>query len=372
MSPLRVGVMGCAGIALRRLLPAMSASPKVQVTAVASRDSARARDAAGRFGAEPVHGYAALLGRPDVDAVYVPLPVSLHAYWVEAALRAGKHVLAEKPLTTCQADTERLLAVARTLGRALVENVMFVHHPQHAAVARLVRDGAIGELRSFHAAFSVPRRPEGDIRYSAELGGGALWDAAVYPLRAALYFLGDELAVAGSTLTHAPWTDVDLGGAALLLTPGGVSAHLSFGLDHVYRSRYELCGSDGLIVVEPAFTPAAEHVPHIHLERSVHRETVVLTAADQVRLAVGAFAQAAARAAPPDPASLRAASLLDELRTRAQLAGNGSTTHCSALAGIPDMGHQDREPTEISKESERDAHLGTPLRGAGGPARPRP
>jgi len=337
MSLLRVGVMGCAEIAQRRLLPALSASPEVQVTAVASRDPARAGDVARRFGAEPVVGYSALLERADVDAVYVPLPVALHATWVEAALGAGKHVLAEKPLTTCRADTERLLVAARTAGRALVENVMFVHHPQHAAVGRLVREGAIGELRSFHATFTVPRRPAGDIRYSADLGGGALWDAALYPLRAALYFLGDELEVVGSASTHAAWTDVDLGGAALLLTPGGVSAQLSFGLDHAYRSRYELCGSEGLLAVEPAFAPAAAHVPRLLLERSNHRETVVLPAADQVRLAVDAFALAAARAAPPDPAPLRVAALLDELRTRARLAGDGSP----ALAGLPGLRHRD-------------------------------
>lgn len=318
MKALRVGVLGCADIAQRRMLPAMSASSDVEVTAVASRDAGKAREMARRFGAAPVHGYAALLDRPDVDAVYVPLPAALHARWVEQALKAGKHVLAEKPLATNHADTERLLTLAAAQGRALVENVMFVHHPQHAKVAGLVRDGSIGDLWSFQAAFTVPRRPADDIRYRAELGGGALWDTGVYPARAALHFLGDELKVVGAALAHVRWTETDVGGAVLLRTPDGVSAQLTFGLDHAYQSRYELVGSKGRIVLEHAFTPPAGHAPHIRVERQGKPDTLVLSPEDQVRLAVAAFVRAVAKATPPDPVSLRAAELLGEARTHAE------------------------------------------------------
>lgn len=317
--PLRMGVLGCADIARRRMLPAMSASPGIEITAIASRDIERARDLAARFGAAAVHGYPELLKRSDVDAVYVPLPAALHARWVEQALMAGKHVLAEKPLTTSVAETEHLLALARRRGLALVENVMFVHHPQHAAVARMVRAGVIGELRSFRAAFLVPRRPGDDIRYRADLGGGALGDTGVYPVRAAMHFLGDDLSVAGSCLTRAAWTPVDVGGTALLTTPDGVRAQLAFGLDHAYRSAYELYGTSGTITVEHAFTPPAEHVPRIRVERHDEPETIDLEPHDQVRLAVESFRRAVAAALPPDRTPLREAALLHEVRTRAEL-----------------------------------------------------
>jgi predicted dehydrogenase len=318
MTAVRMGVMGCADIALRRMLPAMAAAPEVEIAAVASRDIARARAVSARYGAAPVHGYAELLRRPDVDAVYLPLPAALHAEWTEAALRADKHVLAEKPLTTDPVRTRELLALARARGLALLENVMFVHHPQHTAVQKLLADGAIGRLRSFQAAFTVPARPAGDIRYRADLGGGALWDTGVYPVRAAQLFLGDGLTVVGAVLTKGPGRSVDTAGAALLRSPGGVTAQLHFGLDHGYRSAYELCGTEGRLTVDRAFTPPAGHRPVLRLERRTGVEHVELPPADQVTATVTEFTRAVAEGRPADPdAVLAQAALLDAVRRRA-------------------------------------------------------
>nr|AEM44232.1 oxidoreductase [uncultured bacterium] len=317
MSTVRIGVLGCADIARRRMLPAMAAEAGVEIAAIASRDPSRARDLARQYGARPHHGYGELLERDDVDAVYIPLPAALHARWTEAALRAGKHVLAEKPLTTSPVDTERLTALAADSGLALMENVMFVHHAQHTAVRELVADGVIGELRAFHAAFAIPRLPDGDIRYNPELGGGALWDVGVYTVRAALHFLGSDLDVVGATLDAVGGLPVDTTGTALLRTPDGVGAHLSFGLDHGYRSAYELWGSLGRVTVERAFTPPADHRPRLRLERRDGVEELTLPADDQVAATVRTFAAAVRDAAPPDPVMLRQARLLDELRSRA-------------------------------------------------------
>ncbi len=317
MTPVRIGVLGCADIARRRMLPAMAAADGIEIAAVAGRDAARARELAGQFGARPVHGYAALLDRDDVDAVYVPLPAALHEEWTEAALRAGKHVLAEKPLTTGPAGTGRLMTLAERSGRVLMENVMFVHHPQHAAVGKLVADGAIGEVRAFQAAFAVPALPGDNIRYRADLGGGALWDTGVYPVRAALHHLGDSLRVVGATLTAGPGRTVDTAGAALLRTAEGVSAQLVFGLDHAYRSSYEIWGSEGRITVGRAFTPPAGQTPDVLLERRSGTSRIPLPAADQVARTVSAFADAVRTGGKPDPVCLRQAELLHDMREHA-------------------------------------------------------
>ncbi|MBO0913750.1 Gfo/Idh/MocA family oxidoreductase [Streptomyces laculatispora] len=317
MKTVRIGVLGCADIARRRLLPAIAAEPGTTVAAVSSRDGVRARELAGRFGARPVTGYAELLERDDIDAVYLPLPAALHARWTEAALRAGKHVLAEKPLTTSLAQSRRLIDLARESGLALMENIMFVHHSQHDAVRKLVADGAIGDPRAFHAAFTVPRLPDDDIRYSPELGGGTLWDTGVYPLRAALYFLGQNLEVLGALLTEGPGRRVDTAGSALLRTPEGVGVQLTFGLDHGYRSAYEIWGSQGRITVERAFTPPADHRPLVRIERRGGVEEVSLSPDDQVAATVRAFASAVRDRSATDPACLRQAELLHELREQA-------------------------------------------------------
>ncbi|MFI6864502.1 Gfo/Idh/MocA family protein [Streptomyces sp. NPDC050421] len=317
-SPVRIGVLGCADIARRRMLPAMAALPETVPAAVASRDPAKAEATGRPFGARPVSGYGELLDRDDIDAVYVPLPAALHEQWTEAALRAGKHVLAEKPLTLDPARTRRLLALARARGLVLMENVMFVHHPQHERVRELVASGAIGELRALDTEFAIPSLPPHDIRLRPELGGGALWDVGVYPVRAALHLLDENPRLVGAALVRAPGDEVDTGGSVLLRTGSGVVAHLAFGMKHAYRNAYTLWGSEGRITVDRVFTPPADHRPVVRLERAGGCEEIVLEAADQVTATLRAFAHAVRAGHQDDTAApLRQALLLDAIRRQA-------------------------------------------------------
>jgi predicted dehydrogenase len=317
--PLRVAVLGTADIARRRVLPAMAEDPDVELTAVASRSGARARQLAGRYGCAAVESYDAVLDRDDVDAVYVPLPVSLHAEWARSALAAGKHVLAEKPLTAHAHTTAELLDLARSSGLALMENVMFVHHPQHSVVRELVAGGAIGELRSFTAVFAVPPLPADNIRHRPELGGGALLDIGYYPVRAALYFLGTGLDVVGAALEHSGGSAVETSGAVLVRSPDGVLGQLAFGMEHAYRSAYELWGSEGRIRVESAFTPPADHKPTVWVADAGGPRELTLAPHDQVAATVRAFVRAA-RSGGTDPHTAaecrEQARLLDAVRAR--------------------------------------------------------
>ncbi|MGW2206890.1 Gfo/Idh/MocA family protein [Streptomyces sp. NPDC001774] len=334
-SPVRLAVLGCADIARRRMLPAFAAGRDITVAAVASRDPAKARALAHTYGCRALHGYDAALEDDEIEAVYVPLPAALHAHWVRAALLAGKHVLAEKPLTTSRAETAELVALARSRGLALVENVMFPHHSQHAVARRLVEDGAIGELRSFQAAFTVPRREPTDIRYRADLGGGALWDTGVYPVRAALLALGDGLRVAGAVALRGPKDEVDTGGTVLLHTPAGVGAQLTYGLDDAYRNVYAYAGSRGRLTVERAFTPPADHVPVLRLESGGEVTEVRLTAEDQVARAVAAFANAVRSRATAGEELLGQATLLEEIAARTA----GAETTCPPRTSLRDSPH---------------------------------
>ncbi len=295
----------------------MAALPGIEIAAIASRDLDKAAQAARTYGCRAVKGYEALLDLDEVEAVYIPLPNALHAAWIENALRARRHVLAEKPLTTSGSRTGELIAMARSSGLVLMENVMFLHHSQHAAVRSLLDDGAIGDLRAFHASFGIPRLPAGDIRYSAELGGGALLDAGVYPVRAAMCFLGG-LDVLSAVLTSRHGQSVDSSGHALLCTDGGVGAQVTFGLDHSYRSSYELWGSEGRIVVERAYTPAADHVPVVLLERQPGAQEIRLAPDDQVANSLNAFATAIrSRQLPDNGGVLRQAVLVSDIRAKA-------------------------------------------------------
>lgn len=286
--PVRFGVLGCASIAWRRMLPAMSTCPDVHVTAIASREYAKAKEFTERFGGEPVEGYGDLLARDDIDAVYVPLPAALHAEWVERAVRAGKHVLSEKPLTTDLRTAAHLVTAAAERDVVLAESLMFLCHSQHDTARRLLAQGVIGDLRTVTAEFAFPPKPASDMRYRPE-SGGALVEIGVYPARTALMYLGEDLHVAGSRIRHHPDHGVDISGAALLSTPGGEIAHLTWGMEHSYRSSYELWGSSGRIIVEWAYTPPASHPPVIRIERQDHQERLTLPADNQFAKTLQAF-----------------------------------------------------------------------------------
>ncbi|WP_217213920.1 Gfo/Idh/MocA family protein [Streptomyces sp. AC550_RSS872] len=320
--PVRFGVIGCADIAWRRTLPAMVAEETVGLVAVASRQSVKAERFADRFGCVPVEGYEALLARDDIDAVYVPLPAMLHADWVGRALAAGKHVFAEKPLTTEEHRTRQLVALARARGLVLLENFMFLHHSQHAAVDELVAGGAIGEMRGFSSAFTIPPKPADDIRNSAETGGGALVDIGVYPIRAAMRFLGPDLELGGAVLRIDRERDIAVSGSVQLFRPDdGVTAQLNFGMEHSYRTSYELSGSRGRLSLDRVFTPPESYQPVLRLERQDHREERTLPADDQFRNVVRDFARAVRTGDRLDglaECSLRNAALVEQVRDHAQ------------------------------------------------------
>ncbi|MFJ7075936.1 Gfo/Idh/MocA family protein [Streptomyces sp. NPDC098781] len=319
---LRMGVLGCADIAVRRILPALVEHRSVRLVAVASRDRSRSEGIAARFGCAAVTGYQALLDRSDIDAVYVPLPPGMHHEWVARALTAGKHVLVEKPLSTSYAQSAELVEMAARSDLALTENFMFLHHSQHAAVRDMA--GEVGELRVFSSSFGVPPPAPASFRHNAALGGGALLDVGVYPLRAAQLHLGGELDVLGACLRVDEATGVDVAGSALLSTANGVSAQLDFGFQHSYRSVYALWGSRGRISVPRAFTPPREHRPVVRLEQQDRITEVTLPADHQVGNALDAFAAAAlsgTRRAELREGLLRQALLVEQVRKAARVVG---------------------------------------------------
>lgn len=323
--PVRLGVLGCADIAWRRVLPAAAMASSITVTAVASRDPGKALAFAERFDCEAVTGYETLLDRDDIDAVYVPLPVGIRHVWVEAALRRGLHVLSEKPLTTDGASAAHLVQEADRLGLTLMEDFAFRHHSQHREVMRLVEEGAIGTVRSLMCEFGVPERAADDIRYSSALGGGALLDVGVYPLGIAQALLGDDLRVVGASLSFG--RGVDLGGGMLLEAPGGENARLGFGLGVGYRNTYTLWGEKGSLTVDRAFTPPKDFAPLVFLENGSGARRVDLEPDHQFLNLLEAFADGVRGGAPVSTAPiLTLASLVDRVRAASALPPGRAST----------------------------------------------
>ncbi|MDC0772600.1 Gfo/Idh/MocA family protein [Streptomyces sp. HD] len=319
---LRMGVIGCADIAERRMIPSMLRQPLVDLVAVASRDAGKAARFAARFGCAGVGSYEALLDRDDIDAVYLPLPPPLHAPWIEKALAAGKHVLCEKPLAATLGEAERAVRAAQETGLLLMESFMFLHHRQHEEVRGLVASGAIGELRSFSCDFAFPPLPREHSRYLAR-SGSALLEVGVYPIRAAQFVLGPGLEIVGAQLKRDPERDADVSGSALLCLPDGVSAHLTFGLEHSYRCTYALWGSEGRLVLDRAFTPPDALRPTVRIERQDGVREHTFAADRQFVNIVGHFAHTVLSGGPfasQYTAILRQARLVEAVGRQARVA----------------------------------------------------
>lgn len=314
LAPLRFGVLGCAAIARRLMLPAMRATPAVKLVAVASRDAGKARAFADEFGCAAETDYETLLARPDIDAIYLPLPPALHEPWAVRALAAGKHVLCEKPGATTLAGAQRMAAAAQANGRYLAENFMFLHHPQLGAIDALLAPGELGELRLLRATFGFPPLPEGDMRYRPELGGGALLDAGCYTLRAARHFLGDALRVVGATRMQRG-SEVDTAGAALLANADGISAQIAYSFDLFYQCELQLILTRGRITAPRIFTAPPTLAPQIMVETPQGRNTIDIAPHDHFAAALRHFAQQVGAGTTGAPGLVAQAELIERLET---------------------------------------------------------
>lgn len=274
---IRFGILGCAAIAERMMIPAMQAASDVaSLVAIASRDAERASAWAARYGCRHYPDYASLLAAPDIDAVYIPLPPELHKHWAEQALLSGKHVLCEKPLTVTAQDSAQLIALARERRLGLLENYMFLRHRQVEEVRRIISSGTLGKIRLLRATFCFPPLPAGDIRYRRELGGGSLLDAGGYTLAAALAMLGPEMRVVGSVLTTGQDSPVDCSGSVLLATPEGQIAQLAFGFEHHYQCELVILGAEGKLTASRFFTAPPGFATTLVIERTKGREEIIV------------------------------------------------------------------------------------------------
>ncbi len=196
VQPLRIGILGAARITPMALLrPARRLSEAV-VVAVAARDEARAAAFAKKHGIPRVHSsYEALLADPEIDAIYNPLPNSLHAEWTIRALRAGKHVLCEKPLASNADEAQSMADAARVTGLVMMEAFHWRHHPLAGLLRDIVVSGELGTVRHIEATMCIPLPLRNDIRYRWDLGGGATMDTGCYTISIVRHLAGAEPAV---------------------------------------------------------------------------------------------------------------------------------------------------------------------------------
>ena len=260
-APLRIGILGAARIAPTAIVLPARATGVATVVAIAARDPARARAFADEHGVPEVsRTYEELIARPDIDAVYNALTPSRHADLSIAALKAGKHVLCEKPFAMNAGEARAMVAAAQDSGRVLMEAFHYRYHPLFDRVVEILRSGELGEVRALSAVFQTRLVDDGtEIRYERALGGGSLMDIGTYPLHWVRTAVGAEPTVvrAGGVFGRG---GVDHATEADLLFPGGVTAKISSSMVEDPMARLEVVGARGSL---KAINPLAPQMGHL-------------------------------------------------------------------------------------------------------------
>lgn len=275
MSTIRWGLLSTARIN-RRLIPAIRASARGELVAVASRTPAAAQTYASEWGIPLAFGsYEALLASDAVDAVYLSLPNHLHATWSIRALEAGKHVLCEKPLALSLAEVDAMLAASQTAGRVLAEAFMYRHHPQTKLIGDWVHSGRLGVVRQVRGVFTFPLQPRaGNVRLVPAYGGGCLWDVGVYPISLAHYLLGG----APAQVMGWQWvgdTGVDEWFTGQLVYANGSTAHITAGFRGAFETRAVIVGDDGRLEIARPFVGLEEtHESVVFVGRDGQRQVI--------------------------------------------------------------------------------------------------
>lgn len=259
MTPVRIGLLGCGRLGTYGLIEPAREIAELEVVAVASRDAAKGRAYADDHGVPRACTYRELIDDPELDAIHIALPNSMHAEWSIRALEAGKAVLCEKPLTANAAEAREAVNVARRVGRPFVEAVHWLHHPLAARLAEICRSGMVGHVQSVDVRFLYSERllePD-DIRRNYAMGGGVLPDTGHYCVRMLRHLLGEPVRLhRADAIRLSP--DVDIEVKAEFEFDGGAIGRLETGSrlrDGDVDTAVDIQGSHGSVHVMMPFTP---------------------------------------------------------------------------------------------------------------------
>lgn len=266
MSKIKIGVLGTANIAVRSIIPAIFSLPEhFELVGVASRNI---NDKNLSASIQLIEGYENLIENCELDAVYIPLPNSMHYEWVKKSLQKNIHVLVEKSLACNLEQVKELNNLAKQKNLVLMENFQFRFHSQLQYIRDILNKNTIGEIRSFRSTFCFPPFPSANnIRYNKDLGGGALLDAGAYPIKLSQLILGNDLEVTSAVLNYDEDKKVDIwGGAFLKQKKGNLFSQIAFGFDNYYQCNVEIIGSKGKIYTNRLFTAKEDFIPKLQLE----------------------------------------------------------------------------------------------------------
>ena len=262
MKPLKFGIIGCSRIAKRSVIPAIIKSEYAELEIIGSRSTDKAKEFASEFNCKKFGTYEDVISNDLVDVVYISTPINTHEEWSIKATEAGKHVYVEKSSAANFDSALKMVESAKKNNVRLLEGFMFRFHPQHQKVKELIKEGKIGEVKSFNGIFGFPAFPEGDIRYDS----GFLEDSGCYPICASRMIFDEEPLGVFCSQKKIPESSVDIGGSAILFYENGKTATITYSNGSYYQAKYEVWGTDGVISLDRAYSVPPDFTTKVTLQ----------------------------------------------------------------------------------------------------------
>lgn len=290
----RFGILSTAKIGYQHVVPAIGQADNAQLVAIASRDAKKASKMAAHFNAPLAFDtYEAMLASDDIDAVYIPLPTSHHVEWTLNAIKAGKHVLCEKPISLKASDINKLIKARDKAGVVVSEAFMVTYHPQWLKVRELLAKGVIGQLRMIDSSFTYFNKDANNMRNRPELGGGALPDIGVYPTVAARFATGQEPVALTATVEFDPLFGTDRY-AHSQIEFDGFDMRMYVSTQMGNRQTMVFHGDKGFIELSAPFNSNLYEGDEVRVHNSAHNETRIyrFTGVNQYKNQIEAFAKA--------------------------------------------------------------------------------
>jgi predicted dehydrogenase len=295
---IRWGVLGCAGIAAKAVIPAIQSSRLGRVTAIASRELDKATEMAARFGIAKAYGsYEDLIADPEIDAIYNPLPNHLHVPLTIRALEHGKPVLCEKPVALDAAQAMELAATQKATGLIVAEAFMVRHHPQWKKARALVAEGRLGEVRAIQTIFSYYLDDPRNVRNQADIGGGGLFDVGCYAVNTARFLFDAEPLRAIALMERDPAFGTDRLTSGLLAFPEGRQLAFTCSTQLALTQKVTVLGTRGRLEIPIPFNAPADAPTVLVLDDGRDlagggREEIAIAPVDQYREQTDDFAEA--------------------------------------------------------------------------------
>ncbi len=301
---IRWGVLGCAGIAAKAVIPAIQSSRSGRVAAIASRDAEKASAMATRFGIEKSYGsYEDLLSDPDIDAIYNPLPNHLHVPMTIKALEHGKPVLCEKPIALNAAQASELAEAQKAANLPVAEAFMVRHHPQWKKARAMVAEGRLGDVRAIQTIFAYYLDDPKNVRNQADIGGGGLFDVGCYAINTARFLFGAEPLRAIALMENDPVFGTDRLTSGLLAFPEGRQLAFTCSTQLSLTQKVTVLGTRGRLEIPIPFNAPADQQTVLIFDDGRDlagggRQEIVIEPVDQYREQVDAFAEAVLSGTP--------------------------------------------------------------------------